>query len=91
MNMPARYLPYNAQEHDNDMRALAIAHMGSNCGNPTQWVVDALHEAFQRGFALGFESGYKVSKAPPPPPPAFRVQLPSSHGAQVIDMKKDPT
>jgi hypothetical protein len=83
MNQPARFIPYNAQEHDNDMRALAISHMGTGIGNPSQWVVTALHEAFQRGFALGFTSAQQMMASPPTPPPRFRIALPDS---QVIDM-----
>ena len=69
----AKYIPLNAVEHENMLRTIIIAHMGTNQGNPTNWVVDAVAEAFQRGFGTGFNAGMAAAKAPPAPPPAFRV------------------
>lgn len=51
------FLPHNRQEHDNDIRALVGRHMGNDFSNPTQWVVDAVHEAFRIGFSMGAEVG----------------------------------
>lgn len=50
----AKFEPHNAQEFENEMRALIVSHMGLGQGNPTQWVVAAVCEAFQRGFGTGF-------------------------------------
>lgn len=57
MNEPAKFLPHNVQEFENDMRALIVKHMGLGQGNPTQWVVNAVCEAYQRGFGVGFGTG----------------------------------
>ena len=75
----AKFLPHNIQEFENDMRALIASHQGLGSGNPTQWVVDAVVEAFQRGFGLGFDAGTKAANTAPPPPPAYRVQIPPGH------------
>ena len=72
-----QYLPLNPQEHDNDIRTLVVKHMGMGQGNPTQWVVDAVHEAFQRGFSVGLQAGLKMASHPPAPAPAFRVASPA--------------
>jgi hypothetical protein len=66
MNLPAKFLPHNAQEFENEMRALIVSHMGLGQGNPTQWVVTAVCEAYQRGFALGFATGQHSTVSPPP-------------------------
>jgi len=59
------YLPHNGQDHDNDMRAIAMKHMGMGQGNPSQWVVMALHEAFQRGFGMGLSAGQQRQQPDP--------------------------
>ena len=50
------FIPLNPQEHDNVLRGLIVKHMGSTQGNPTQWVVNAVHEAYQMGFDEGFRA-----------------------------------
>lgn len=65
-NQPALFLPHNAQEFENDMRALIIKHMGLGEGNPTGWVVKAVCEAYQRGFGVGFAAGQRTPIAPAP-------------------------
>lgn len=57
-----------------DMRAIAVKHMGMGQGNPTYWVVMALHEAFQRGFGVGFAAGQHGTQAPPAAPVIQRTQ-----------------
>lgn len=58
-NLPVKFLPHNPQEFENDMRALIVSHMGLGQGNPTQWVVNAVVEAYQRGFSDGYLTGAK--------------------------------
>ena len=70
------YLPHNRQEHDNEMRALIGKHMGADFSNPTQWVVDACHEAFQMGFQRAMDAGVRAAPqaaAETHPRPAGRV------------------
>ena len=67
MNQLAKFNPHNPQEFENDMRALIVSHMGLGQGNPTQWVVNAVCEAYQRGFGLGFQAGSRMQHASPPP------------------------
>lgn len=62
----ALFLPHNAQEFENDMRALIVKHMGLGEGNPTGWVVKAVCEAYQRGFGAGFAVGQRTPIAPSP-------------------------
>lgn len=52
------YIPHNVQEFDDDLRAIVIKHMGTGQGNPTQWVVNAVAEAFQRGVGIGMSMPY---------------------------------
>ena len=66
MNQLAKFNPYNPQEFENDMRALIVSHMGLGQGNPTQWVVNAVCEAFQRGFGHGFQAGSAMQRQSPP-------------------------
>lgn len=47
------YVPHNMQEFEDDMRVIVNRHMGFGGGNPSQWVVNAVIEAFQRGVAIG--------------------------------------
>lgn len=58
---PAKFLPHNAQEFENEMRALIVSHMGLGEGNPTGWVVKAVCEAYQRGFGVGFAAGQRTN------------------------------
>jgi hypothetical protein len=93
-----KFLPHNIQEHDNAMRALIASHMGTTGGNPTQWVVDAVHEAFARGFSLGFTTGQGATVSRPPAPEVPAIErpkgMPSRYatggllGGDVIDMEK---
>lgn len=83
MNQSAKFLPINVQEHDNVLRTIAVKYMGTNQGNPSQWVVDALHEAYQSGFGQGFEAGAAFATVQPKATPQYRVQLP--RGPIVID------
>lgn len=86
----AKYIPLNPVEHDNMLRTIIVSHMGTTDGNPTAWVVKAVHEAFQRGFGLGFKTGGMQRVAKPRSEedgvdlqdhPAYQVQLPSSEQA----------
>lgn len=71
MNQIAKFIPLNPVEHENMLRTIILAHQGSTSGNPTQWVVDAVAEAFQKGFALGFKTGQM--RMQPAPEPAYAV------------------
>lgn len=89
MTQLAKYLPHNAQEFENDMRALIVSHMGLGQGNPTQWVVSAVCEAFQRGFGEGFRAGgmqrvarpREAEQDPSADHPAYKVVLPAGEQA----------
>lgn len=85
MTAMAKFIPINVQEHDNELRTIIVKHMGTGGGNPTQWVVNACHEAFQRGFGLGFDTGIKAANTRPPPPPPYRVDIPDHYG--LLDAK----
>lgn len=50
-----KYIPINPIEHENELRSIIIAHMGSTHGNPSQWVVDAANRAHEAGFANGWQ------------------------------------
>lgn len=63
---PMVYLPHNVQEHDNMLRAMIVGHMGTAHGNPTQWVVDAMHECWQRAYAEGLAMGKQMRPAAQP-------------------------
>jgi hypothetical protein len=66
MNTPlAKFLPHNVQDFENEMRALIVSHVGLGQGNPTQWVVNAVCEAYQRGFGVGFGAGKGTLPTPP--------------------------
>jgi hypothetical protein len=69
MKQLAKFNPHNAAEFENEMRALIVSHMGLGQGNPTQWVVNAVCEAFQRGFGVGFN----VRNSQPPRAPINQV------------------
>jgi hypothetical protein len=64
--MNPKFIPINPQEHDNMIRSIAVAHMGMGQGNPTQWVISAMHEAYQKGFALGFSAAQRTTPNSPP-------------------------
>ncbi len=76
MGALAKFIPLNPMEHENMLRTIIVKHQGSTSGNPTQWVVDAVNEAYNAGFGLGFDVGLKNAMREPPAPPAFKVQLP---------------
>lgn len=92
MNQPlAKFLPHNAQEFENEMRALIVSHMGLGEGNPTGWVVKAVCEAYQRGFGVGFAAGQYATVSAPPP---FKVEIPPGNrlyrqepAADVVDVQ----
>ena len=67
-NIPhaTRALAANPQEVDNKLRMMVSKHMGSLAqGNPSQWVMDAVHEAFQLGFGLGRYAAPPAAQAQP--------------------------
>lgn len=87
----AKFIPLNPVEHENELRTIILKHMGSTHGNPTQWVVDAVAEAYQQGFGVGFNAGTVAARTPPPPPPQFKVQIQPGHRlhrepADVVDV-----
>jgi len=75
MSNLAKFIPLNPIEHENELRTIILKHQGSTSGNPTQWVVDACAEVFQRGFGLGFDAG-TMSRVSIPPKPRFQVEMP---------------
>ena len=83
----AKYIPLNPIEHENELRTIILKHMGSTQGNPTQWVVNAVAEAFQQGFGVGFDAGTMARVSKPPPPPAYQVQMPV---AERVNPESDP-
>ena len=62
--MSARFIPLNPQDHDNYIRSIAISHMGLGQGNPSTWVIQAMHEVHQRAFSMGFDAGFKAANTP---------------------------
>jgi len=71
--MNPTFIPINPQEHDNMIRSIAVAHMGMGQGNPTQWVINAMHEAYQKGFALGLSISKSAGPREPSVPQAARA------------------
>lgn len=94
----AKFVPMNIQEHEDMLRAIVNSHMGVGGGNPTRWVVEAVAEAFQRGFALGFQTGqlrmqpklpeYGVQFEPDPTesPKAPRRGIPNLPGLRALPL-----
>ncbi len=75
---PARFVPVNRQEFENELATIAGKHMGDLQGNPSAWVIHALREAYQAGFALGFDVANQVA--------AKRAQ----QGTSVLRVGTDP-
>jgi hypothetical protein len=85
---PARFIPVNRQEFENELATIAGKHMGDLQGNPSAWVIAAMRECYQAGFALGFSAGTQAAmqrlhgiaerarRGPATPPPGFAVPVP---------------
>jgi hypothetical protein len=58
------YIPHNAQDHDDKLRAIAVSKMGTGEGNPSAWVIAALHQCWQEAFAAGVMVGRGIAKEP---------------------------
>ena len=75
----AKFLPHNIQEFENEMRALIASHQGLGSGNPTQWVVNAVIEAYQRGFGVGFNAaGHQMPMRYEPNPGGSKYAAPTA-------------
>ena len=69
------FIPHNMQEHDDMLRAIANKHMGAGQGNVSVWVIQALHEAYKRGFGLGYTTAQRGSPVASGAPPALHKAL----------------
>lgn len=69
------FIPHNMQEHDDMLRAIANKHMGAGQGNVSVWVIQALHEAYKRGFGLGYTTAQRGGPMASGNPPALHKAM----------------
>lgn len=77
------FIPHNMQEHDDMLRAIANKHMGAGQGNVSVWVIQALHEAYKRGFGLGYTTAQRGGPMAPGNPPSLHKAM--EFGRDIVD------